>query len=121
MSPEARCAVAYIVGRVASGVQAISIFDADRAVHVPLSGTVTGGEISVYDAGRGHFITGSRSGDRTLLHDLNDDSHVELSVESGGTFSGLHRESGWRFNGSTCGSNIRVFDAETAADYNYSL
>lgn len=116
MKSYTRRAVAYIVGRLVSGGETSTVYDRQESRYVNISGTVTAGNVSVYDYDRGCHIGGSS----TALYDYGDGVHISLQVKDM-EFSGYDYSSHSHYSGKVSGKDVSVYDYGTSSYYNYSI
>lgn len=116
MDKGTRACVAYVAGRLVSGVETGSIYDHSESKHVSISGEVYSKRIAVYDYGRNcHF-----SGNPPNLFDYGTSSHLTLNVE-GARFDGYDFHGKSHFSGSVSGGNVDVYDFAESRHFSYSI
>ncbi|HJV96950.1 MAG TPA: hypothetical protein VJ608_12970 [Albitalea sp.] len=116
MNPGTRACIAYIAGRIASGVAQSYVYDHAAAKRVNVGGTINGPRVGLYDYERGCNVHG-------LLPHLNDDgtgARVVLEI-AGNRFNGHDHASGHAFSGSVDGASISVIDHAVGQQFAYSL
>lgn len=121
MNVPARASVAYVAARLSDGRNASSAYDFDRGRYVQLTGTVTDGNVNVYDFDRACFISGSGNSGNVTLYDFGTSAHVNLQVTPGGGFNGYDYSSGTFFNGTVLGRNVAFYDYEDGRVHNYTV
>jgi stress-induced morphogen len=115
-----RAAIAYIAGRLVTGVDARSVFDRAARETKRYSGAVSEHQVDIFDYQRQHHVAGDVIGDTVELYDYASDTHL-LCRLAGNQFMGLDQASRHRYAGWVQGSRISLYDAETRARYDYDL
>jgi hypothetical protein len=112
---EKRRGVAYILGRMASGLSSSILYDYASGASHHFNG-IAGDKVNVYDVTRKCFFGGSRA----ELYDFGTETYIKIKV-AGNRFAGLDCESNCRFSGTVTSNMIRFFDEETLKHYEFSL
>jgi hypothetical protein len=116
MHPNTRALVAAAVAKLVEGGGNVSaIYDYSQSRHIQISGSTSGGNVSLYDHERGCHFSGSGGS----LYDYGRGCHVSLQV-NGDSFSGYDYGDGHHFSGTVNGKSVSVYDFGQASHCNYS-
>lgn len=116
MHPNTRALVAAAAARlVVGGGNAGAVYDYSQSRHIQISGSVSGGNVALYDYDRGCHFSGSGSS----LYDYGRGCHVSLQI-NGTSFSGYDYGAGHHFTGTVNGSSVSVYDYGESSHFNYS-
>jgi hypothetical protein len=110
-----RRTVAYVLGRMVSGLPSAILYDYTGGASHHFSGIATD-KVEIYDVSRKCFLTGNKS----KLYDYGTESTIEIKV-AGNRFAGRDIETNSHFNGHVNGNMITFFDAETCKYYDFSI
>jgi hypothetical protein len=117
MHPNTRALVAVVAARLVSGHgTAGAVYDHSQSRHILVSGTVSGGQVALYDHDRGCHFSGSGGG----YYDHGRGVHVSLQV-NGSNFSGYDHGDGHHFSGSVSGNAVSIYDHGESSHFHYSV
>lgn len=115
MDTNTRVFVAAAAARIMSGGGDVrSVYDYYQSRHIPISGSVKGDLVSLYDNERSCGFSGSSS----RLYDNCCNSQVLLSI-SGKTFTGYDLGNGHHFKGSVIVNAVAIYDYGESSHFNY--
>src|SRR5438094_2599016 len=106
-----RAAIAYIAGRLLTGVDARSVWDRAARETKRYSGAVSEDQVDIFDYQRQHHVAGQVVDDTIDLHDYPSGTHLVCQL-AGDQFQGLDHASRHRYEGRVQGSRIILYDAE---------
>ena len=107
--------MAYIASVMCGLSKVTSFYDHAQSKNLNVSGTVTAGEIDVYDFDRSCRVSGSLDN----LYDYGNGAHIHLAI-NGDKFSGYDYASKFHYTGAVEGGLVSVYDYETSKYYRYS-
>src|SRR5690349_15774686 len=99
MTENGRAAIAYIAGRLISGLSSNTVYDYSQSKYVRISGTVQPGIVRVFDHDNQAHISGSGNGTKFSLFHYEEGSHIDLTI-SERSFKGYDYGTGSHFQGS---------------------
>ena len=122
MKDHTQRAVAYIVGRLATGKYSSSLHDFSVSKDFTFEGSVSPATVSIFDYQKRCKITGSGdSGSFTLLHHGNYRELILNFEAEKNRFSGYDEDSKTNYSGTVDGGSISVYDYEHSKLFTYSL
>ena len=116
MKPHVRRAIAFIAGRLITGRASSGIFDYTAGTHIPITGTVTETNISIYDHDQRAHVGGSLRN----IHFYGDGCAAQISIH-GNNFDGYDFCGSGHFIGHAQGNVIWVYDYASSAYFSYII
>jgi hypothetical protein len=120
MLPHVRLAVAYIAGRLVSGIASCNVFDHLRPGSVGMSGQCSSAKVHVFDYENSCFIEGRLLGTGYQLFHHGERCHVQMNV-NGNMFEGFDFGSSRAFNGKMEGRTVALFDKDFGEWFYYTI
>lgn len=120
MNQETRACVAYIAGRLITGLEVCNIYDASQAKYLVLSGSLGAREIVIHDAARDCWLSGTGRSGTYRLYDQGAAHHLSLIIE-GEKFEGYDYGSICHFRGRVDGHSIALYDYGERRRFSYRL
>lgn len=120
MQPKLRTTIAFIAGRMITGVERSSIYDPlqDKSVHFET--TLSPNYIKVFNLDRGCYTAGPMEGNVFDLYDFGHQHLVDLQI-SGNTFQGWDDLASCRFSGEVNGDDVSFHDEGEAKTFRFSF
>src|SRR5512136_618037 len=87
MQPKLRPTIAYIAGRIITGLDTSSIYDHLQSKSISFEGTITPSFVNIFNNDRGCYTAGPREENILDLYDFGHLHLVDLQIE-GNTFTG---------------------------------
>jgi hypothetical protein len=115
MNDGTRHAVAYIAGRLCTGVDADAVVDLVTGHHTEFEGKV-GKQVAIYDHSRNCLVGGALG----ALYDAGNHQHINLEI-SGESFTGFDHASNHHFGGRAVDGEVWIFDCELERRFSYAL
>ncbi len=116
MKSRTRRAIAYIAGRIVSGLSETNIYDSSDSQYYSMDGSVQADNLSVYDYTEKCYISGSLP---NLFHYGNEKA-LTLNM-TGDKFTGYDYDESSSFSGSVSGNSISIYDGKTSPYFKYSF
>ncbi len=120
MQPKLRTTVAYIAGRIITGLETSTIHDHLEARTVSFEGHVTQASINVFSTDRGCYTTGAGEGNIFGLYDFGHGHVIDLEID-GNRFEGWDDLTPCRFSGEVTGSDISFYDDGDSKTFYFSF
>ncbi len=109
MQPKLRTTVAYIAGRIITGLDALSIYDHFQSKAVRFEATLGPRYVKVFNDDRGCYTAGPGEANCFDLYDLGHGHSIELEI-CGNTFKGYDDLAPCHFSGEVNGDEIAFYD-----------
>lgn len=116
MNANLRACVAHLVGRLSGQPVSPAVYDHSQKKSISVSGSVSMGNVALYDHSRNAHLTGTVSN----LYDHGEQSHLSLTVKDT-TFEGHDHKSGCHFSGSINGQSVVIYDHESSQHHQYNI
>jgi len=117
-----RALVAFIAGRLITGVETWAVTDHDRKRKVFLDGSFEGGEIKIYSHERHNYISGVGEDGRYVLFQHDGAGGCTLTIDlDQAAFTGHQQQSGFHFFGNVCNRTVRLYDYHDTRWHFYTL
>jgi hypothetical protein len=117
MHPNTRALVAVVAARLVSGDGDVgAVYDHSQSRHILVSGSVSGGQVALYDHDRGCHFSGSGGG----YYDHGRGVHVSLQV-NGNNVSGYDHDASHHFSGSVSANAVSIYDHGESSHFHYSV
>ena len=107
MKTNGRAAIAYIAGRLVTGLNSNAIFDYSQSKYIQIAGTVTPAQVQVFDYELGAHISGSGNGTNFSLFNYGESSHIALTITQR-NFRGYDYGTGSHFQGNVSGRTVQL-------------
>ena len=119
MIPGVRALTAYVASALVSGRPNSSVFDYELGGYRMISGTVSKGNINIFDHTDSCHFTGSGNGMHYSLYHYGEGAHITLDIK-GKSFMGYDYGSGSHFNGTVSGKSVMLYDYGEGRYFNFS-
>ena len=120
MQPKLRTTIAYIAGRIITGLDTLSIYDHLQAKFVSFEASVTPSYIKIFNTDRGCYTAGPREGNVFDLYDFGHQHLVDLQI-NGNTFNGWDDLTPCHFSGEVNGEDISFYDDGESKTFFFSM
>ncbi|HEV3313278.1 MAG TPA: hypothetical protein VG815_22440 [Chloroflexota bacterium] len=121
MNPDTRYAIAYIIGRLATGQPSSSVYSYDDGVHHSISGTVSDLKVDVFDYSTSSNIGGSGANNKWNLFHYGHSSHVSLERRAPDSWNGFDYGTSSHYSATTNDRDVSLFDYGDSSYHNYSV
>jgi hypothetical protein len=120
MQPKLRTTIAFIAGRIITGLDTSSIYDHLQSKTVSFEGTISPTFINIFSNDRGCYTAGPGEENIFDLYDFGHQHLVDLQI-SGSTFTGWDDLTPCAFRGEVNGEDISFYDAGESKTFYFSL
>jgi hypothetical protein len=120
MQPKLRTTIAYIAGRIITGLDTSSIYDHLQSKSVRFEGTITPSFVNIFNSERGCYTAGPREENILDLYDFGHLHLVDLQIE-GNTFKGWDDLTPCHFSGEVNGDDISFYDDYESKTFHFSF
>jgi hypothetical protein len=120
MQPKLRTTIAYIAGRIITGLDTSSIYDHLQSKSVRFEGTITPSFVNIFNSERGCYTAGPREENILDLYDFGHLHLVDLQIE-GNTFKGWDDLTPCHFSGEVNGDDISFYDDYESKTLHFSF
>jgi hypothetical protein len=120
MQPKLRTTIAYIAGRIITGLDTSSIYDHLQSKSVSFEGTITPSFVNIFNSERGCYTAGPREENILDLYDFGHLHLVDLQIE-GNTFKGWDDLTPCHFSGEVNGDDISFYDDYESKTFHFSF
>ncbi len=120
MQPGLRTCIAFIAGRVITGLDTSSIYDHFQSKSVSFEGSVTPNFVNIFDNDRGCYTSGPAEEDVFYLYDFGGLHMIDLKID-GNKFEGHDDLTPCNFNGEVKGDEISFYDDGEAKTFTFSF
>jgi hypothetical protein len=120
MQPKLRTTIAYIAGRIITGLDTSSIYDHLQSKSVSFEGTITPSFVNIFNNERGCYTAGPREENILDLYDFGHLHLVDLQIE-GNTFKGWDDLTPCHFSGEVNGDDISFYDDYESKTFHFSF
>jgi hypothetical protein len=120
MQTKLRTCIAFIAGRLITGLEVTSIYDHGQAKSVRFEGPVGRAFIKIYDHDRECYTSGGSAEGTVELFDFGYQHHIDLRTD-GNTFEGYEDYTPSLFRGEVNGSEISFYDDNESQTFLFSL
>ena len=120
MQPKLRPTIAYIAGRIITGLDTSSIYDHLQSKSVSFEGTISPSFINIFSNDRGCYTAGPREENILDLYDFGYLHLIDLQID-GNTFTGWDDLTPGRFSGEVNGDDISFYDDGESKTFYFSF
>jgi hypothetical protein len=120
MQPKLRPTIAYIAGRIITGLDTSSIYDHLQSKSVSFEGTITPSFVNIFSNDRGCYTAGPREENILDLYDFGYLHLIDLQID-GNTFTGWDDLTPGRFSGEVNGDDISFYDGGESKTFYFSF
>jgi hypothetical protein len=120
MQPKLRPTIAYIAGRIITGLDTSSIYDHLQSKSVSFEGTITPSFVNIFSIDRGCYTAGPREENICDLYDFGYLHLIDLQID-GNTFTGWDDLTPGRFSGEVNGDDISFYDGGESKTFYFSF
>lgn len=120
MQPKLRTTIAYIAGRLITGLNTWSIYDHLQSKSVSFEGTVAPNHVTVFSNDRGCYTSGPGEENVFDLYDYGAGHLIDLQVE-GSSFRGYDDYTRSHFRGDVSKDRISLYDEEEGKTFSFSF
>jgi hypothetical protein len=120
MQPKLRTTIAYIAGRIITGLNTSSIYDHLQSKSVSFEGSVSPNYINIFNHNRGCYTAGPGEGNIYDLYDFGHGHLVDLQI-NGKTFKGWDDLTPCHFSGEVNGADISFYDDGESKTFLFSF
>jgi hypothetical protein len=120
MQPKLRTTIAYIAGRVITGLDTLSIYDHLQSKSVSFEGTIGPRFINIFSNDRGCYTAGPREENILDLYDFGHGHLIDLQI-NGNEFKGWDDLTPCAFSGEVNGDDISFYDDGESKTYYFSF
>lgn len=109
MQPKQRTTIAFIAGRIITGLDRSSLYDYLQSKSVSFEGSVGPDYVKIFDNDRGCYTAGPREENILDLYDFGHQHLIDLQID-GNTFKGWDDLASCHFSGEVNGEDISFYD-----------
>ena len=120
MQPKLRPTIAYIAGRIITGLDTLSIYDHLQARSVSFEGTIRPRFINIFSNDRGCYTAGPQGRNICDLYDFGHGHLIDLQID-GNTFKGWDHLTPCAFSGEVNGDDISFYDDGESKTFYFSF
>jgi hypothetical protein len=120
MQPKLRPTIAYIAGRIITGLDTSSIYDHLQSKSVSFEGTISPSFINIFSNDRGCYTAGPREENILDLYDFGHGHLIDLQI-NGNTFKGWDDLTPCHFSGEVNGDDISFYDDGESKTFKFSF
>ena len=120
MQPKLRPTIAYIAGRIITGLDTSSIYDHLQSKSVSFEGTISPSFINIFSNDRGCYTAGPREENILDLYDFGYLHLIDLQID-GNTFTGWDDLTPGGFSGEVNGDDISFYDDGESKTFYFSF
>jgi hypothetical protein len=120
MQPKLRTTIAFIAGRIITGLNTSSIYDHLQSKSVLFEGSVNPKYINIFNCDRGCYTAGPGEENIFDLYDFGHQHLVDLQI-NGNTFKGWDDLTCSHFRGEVSGEDISFYDDGEAKTFLFSF
>jgi hypothetical protein len=118
MQPKLRTTVAFIAGRIITGLDTLSIYDDFQSKSVCFEASVSPRYVKVFNADRGCYTAGPGEENAFDLYDFGHGHLIELQID-GNKFSGYDDLTPCHFSGEVNGEDISLYDEGESKTFHF--
>ena len=120
MQPKLRPTIAFIAGRIITGLNTSSIYDHLQSKSVSYEGSVSPTYIKIFDNDRGCYVAGPGEENAFGLYDYGYGHVIEFQI-NGNKFSGYDELTPCHFSGEVNGEDISFYDDGESNTFHFSF
>ncbi|HET6489402.1 MAG TPA: hypothetical protein VFG28_06525 [Syntrophales bacterium] len=120
MQPKLRTTIAYIAGRIITGLNTSSLYDHFQSKSVTFEGSVSPSYVNVFSNDRGCYTAGPGEENFFDLYDFGHLHLVDLQI-NGNAFEGWDDMTPCHFSGEVNGEDISFYDAGESNTFYFSF
>ena len=120
MQPKLRTTIAYIAGRIITGLDTSSIYDHLQSKAVSFEGKITPSFVNIFSGDRGCYTAGPREENILDLYDYGHGHLIDLQI-NGNEFTGWDELTPCGFNGEVNGDDISFYDDYEKKTFHFSF
>ena len=120
MQPKLRTTIAFIAGRIITGLDTLSIYDHLQSKSVSFEASVTPTNIKVFSNDRGCYTAGPREENVFDLYDYGAQHLIDLQID-GNKFTGYDDYTPCHFSGEVNGDEISFYDDGEKKTFTFSF
>jgi len=120
MQPKLRTTIAYIAGRIITGLDTSSIYDHLQSKSVSFEATITPSYVKIFSNDRGCYTAGPREENILDLYDFGHGHLIDLQI-NGNTFKGWDDLTPCHFSGEVSGEDISFYDDYESKTFHFSF
>jgi hypothetical protein len=120
MQPKLRTTIAYIAGRIITGLDTSSIYDHLQSKSVSFEATITPSYVKIFSNDRGCYTAGPREENILDLYDFGHGHLIDLQI-NGNTFKGWDDLTPCHFSGEVNGEDISFYDDYESKTFHFSF
>jgi hypothetical protein len=120
MQLKQRTGIAFIAGRIITGLDTLSIYDHLQAKSVSFEGSITPTFINIFDCDRGCYTAGQAEENAFYLYDFGGLHLIDLKI-NGNKFEGYDDFTTCCFSGEVNGDEISFYDEGESQTFIFSF
>lgn len=120
MQPKLRTTIAFIAGRIITGLDTLSIYDHLQSKAVSFEGSVGPSYVKIFNSDRGCYTAGPREENIIDLYDFGHGHLIDLQID-GNTFKGWDDLTPCHFSGEVNGGDISFYDGGESKTFYFSF
>ena len=120
MQPKLRPTIAFIAGRIITGLDTLTIYDHLQSTSVSFEGTISPSFINIFSNDRGCYTAGPREENICDLYDFGHGHLIDLQIE-GNQFKGWDDLTPCHFSGEVNGADISFYDDYESKTFYFSF
>lgn len=120
MQPKLRTTIAFIAGRIITGMETLSIYDHLQSKSVIFEGYIKPNFINIFNSDRGCYTAGPREENNLDLYDFGHGHLIDLQI-NGNTFKGWDDLTPCHFSGEVNGEDISFYDDGESKTFYFSF
>jgi hypothetical protein len=120
MQPKLRPTIAFIAGRIITGLNTLSIYDHLQSKSVSFEGSISPTYVNIFSSDRGCYTAGPREENALGLYDYGHGHVIELEI-NGNRFKGYDEFTPCHFSGEVNGEDISFYDDGESKTFYFSF
>ncbi len=120
MQPKLRTTIAYIAGRIITGLDTVSIYDHLQSKSVSFEATISPSYVKIFSNDRGCYTAGPREENILDLYDFGHGHLIDLQI-NGNAFKGWDDLTPCAFSGEVNGADISFYDDYESKTFYFSF
>ena len=120
MQPKLRTTIAFIAGRIITGLDTSSIYDHLQSKSVSFEASISPSYVKIFNSDRGCYTAGPREANILDLYDFGHGHLIDLHID-GNEFKGWDDLTPCHFSGAVNGDDISFYDGYESKTFYFSF